>query len=57
MEVNHEMNKNKMNELKDEHDRELRRLNRENMVEGNDLDQDASLEVQKATVSAAGSID
>lgn len=39
------MNKNKMDELKDEQDRELRRLNRENMVEGNDADQDASREV------------
>lgn len=46
-----------MDELKNDQDRELRRLNRENMVEGNDADQDASREVQKATVSATGSID
>jgi len=36
--VNIAMNKNKMQELKDEQDRDLRRLNRENMVEGNDAD-------------------
>jgi len=32
------MNKQKEDELKDAQERELRRLNRENMVDGNELD-------------------